>query len=360
MSDNEGVKIGLGLAKDMRTVVQQILGNNGQESNGRFPATNQRQPRFYKATSGIAAPANATTPGSATCTLMKFNTAGTALEATNTTETVYSFSAIATDEIFAAKTTAGKIFAETSAGTTDEYCSFAPRKTYDDTGFSGAVGQVAYNTGTNWPIQVPRFISSAFANVGSSIFDVEQVGGIGQQASRVFIKQPGIFDLFAMVRIRQQVSLIDNMNLLDEDGITTRYAGQFYAPGVTSAFFLMAEDCGGFQDGTPFSITGLDQKIYTALNFPNIGFPYLNASVFDSYFCHSTSFSITQLNLDSLGGRIELNHLVTVGSSNTPSISGSAEINWATGSSGILAYRGGGISRALNVPSCNGGVDPII
>lgn len=47
---------------------------------------------------------------------MKWNAAGTALEVTNTTETVYSFSAYAADSIFQAKQVGGKIFADASGG----------------------------------------------------------------------------------------------------------------------------------------------------------------------------------------------------------------------------------------------------
>ena len=113
----KGVKLGLNLAKDMRTVVSQVLGDNGRESKGGFPPTQLRQPRFYKAPSGgVAAPANSTTPSSTACKLMKWNSGGTAFEETGVTETVYSFSAYAADEIFQGKTVAGRVFADKSGG----------------------------------------------------------------------------------------------------------------------------------------------------------------------------------------------------------------------------------------------------
>jgi len=85
---------------------------------------------------------------------MKWNAAGTALEVTNTTETVYSFSAYAADSIFQAKQVGGKIFADpasesgnplawashdftyTGAGSSDGTSNFATpsnRYTSDDT-----------------------------------------------------------------------------------------------------------------------------------------------------------------------------------------------------------------------------------
>jgi len=114
-ANKKGVKLGLNLAKDMRTVVSQVLGDNGRESKGGFPPTQSRQPRFYQAPAGgIAAPANSTTPSSATCTLMKFNAAGTALETTSTTETVFSFASFSAGEIFEGKQVGGKIFANSA------------------------------------------------------------------------------------------------------------------------------------------------------------------------------------------------------------------------------------------------------
>ena len=113
-----------------------------------------------------------------------------------------------------------------SESISDEYCSFAPRRTWDDTGFSGAVGQVAYNTSTNWPIQVPRFISSAYSKPANTIFETENSTGIGVQTGRIFIKQSGVFDLYVMGVIKQQASLIESMKLLDEDGVTTRFAAR--------------------------------------------------------------------------------------------------------------------------------------
>jgi len=113
----DGVNFSEKLARDVKTATGLVLGNRGNETVQAFGRTNVRQTRFYKAPGGgIAAPSNSTTPSSATCTLMKWNAAGTALEVTNTTETVYSFSAYAADSIFQAKQVGGKIFADASGG----------------------------------------------------------------------------------------------------------------------------------------------------------------------------------------------------------------------------------------------------
>lgn len=113
MSGNDGINFSEKLARDVKTATGLVLGNRGNETVQAFSRTNVRQTRFYKAPGGgIAAPSNSTTPSSATCTLMKWNAAGTALEVTNTTETVYSFSAYAADEVFQAKQVGGKIFAD--------------------------------------------------------------------------------------------------------------------------------------------------------------------------------------------------------------------------------------------------------
>lgn len=117
MSGNDGINFSEKLARDVKTATGLVLGNRGNETVQAFGRTNVRQTRFYKAPGGgIAAPSNSTTPSSATCTLMKWNAAGTALEVTNTTETVYSFSAYAADEVFQAKQVGGKIFADKSGG----------------------------------------------------------------------------------------------------------------------------------------------------------------------------------------------------------------------------------------------------
>jgi len=117
MSGNDGINFSEKLARDVKTATGLVLGNRGNETVQVFGRTNVRQTRFYKAPGGgIAAPSNSTTPSSATCTLMKWNAAGTALEVTNTTETVYSFSAYAADEIFQGKTVAGRVFADKSGG----------------------------------------------------------------------------------------------------------------------------------------------------------------------------------------------------------------------------------------------------
>lgn len=113
----DGVNFSEKLARDVKTATGLVLGNRGNETVQAFGRTNVRQTRFYKAPGGgIAAPSNSTTPSSATCTLMKWNSAGTALEVTNTTETVYSFSAYAADSIFQAKQVGGKIFADPASG----------------------------------------------------------------------------------------------------------------------------------------------------------------------------------------------------------------------------------------------------
>ena len=115
MSGNDGINFSEKLARDVKTATGLVLGNRGNETVQAFGRTNVRQTRFYKAPGGgIAAPSNSTTPSSATCTLMKWNAAGTAIEVTNTTETVYSFSAHAADEVFQAKQVGGKIFADSA------------------------------------------------------------------------------------------------------------------------------------------------------------------------------------------------------------------------------------------------------
>lgn len=140
----KGVKLGLNLAKDMRTVVSQVLGDNGRESKGGFPPTQLRQPRFYKAPSGgVAAPTNSTTPSSTACKLMKWNSGGTAFEETGVTETVYSFSAYAADEIFQGKTVAGRVFADKSGGGADPLAWASHDFTYTGSGSSDGTNNFA-------------------------------------------------------------------------------------------------------------------------------------------------------------------------------------------------------------------------
>lgn len=110
----KGVKLGVGLAKDVREVVGRVLGDNGQATTGGAAETQPRRPRFYQAPDGIPTPFSSTQPSSAVCTLMKFNATGTTLEPTNTTETVFSFTRFSAGEIFEGKHVGGKIFANSS------------------------------------------------------------------------------------------------------------------------------------------------------------------------------------------------------------------------------------------------------
>jgi len=111
----KGVKLSFSLAKDVREVVGRVLGDNGQATTGGSASTQPRKPRFYQAPAGgIATPISSTQPSSAVCTLMKFNAAGTTLEPTNTTETVFSFTSFSAGEIFEGKQVGGKIFANSA------------------------------------------------------------------------------------------------------------------------------------------------------------------------------------------------------------------------------------------------------
>ena len=116
----KGVKLSFSLAKDVREVVGRVLGDNGQATTGGSASTQPRKPRFYQAPAGgIATPLSSTQPSSAVCTLMKFNAAGTTLESTNTTETVFSFTSFSAGEIFEGKAGRRKDireFCETKSG----------------------------------------------------------------------------------------------------------------------------------------------------------------------------------------------------------------------------------------------------
>lgn len=118
----KGVRLGRDLAIRTKQVVDQVDGYRGAAVKTPVPTANpRRQTRYYKTPSGgIPEPPTGTGDmlSSAMCTLMKINQTGDALQQTNTTEKVYSRTAIEGDKVIEVKQVGGRPFAAIAETTT--------------------------------------------------------------------------------------------------------------------------------------------------------------------------------------------------------------------------------------------------
>lgn len=276
----DGVNFSEKLARDVKTATGLVLGNRGNETVQAFGRTNVRQTRFYKAPGGgIAAPSNSTTPSSATCTLMKWNAAGTALEVTNTTETVYSFSAYAADSIFQAKQVGGKIFADAS-GPSEAIAipSIYPVTTTTDSDleFTRLPLRMQYTKvdGSHNPSAVTSSsVSEYYAN------NLDDFGvSINGTAARFIILQPGTYrgiitfyqQFIRAGTVSHQVPVATSITqVTDQNSNTVNVAGVtglknvWFFPQLEIEHRLMITGLGNsiYRDGQ-FSIVSINKKIF--------------------------------------------------------------------------------------------------